>query len=77
MTRMVLEEPDRQLILMALAHLSVERPGFDDALNRIALRFDNNRGDRAEMYDGFRELRRRAVAAERADSLVARKDERR
>lgn len=59
------DESERQLVLMALAHLSVERPGFDDALNRIALRFDSDRGGRAEMYDGFRELHRRALAAER------------
>jgi hypothetical protein len=37
---LVLEESDRQLVLMALAILSLECPGFDDALNRIAVRID-------------------------------------
>lgn len=64
-----LEEGERQALLMALAHLSVERPGWDDMLNRIAVRIDNV-GDgldywgrpvcgRALMYDGFRALRKR------------------
>lgn len=53
-----LDEADRQLVLLALAHLSVERPGWDHALNRIALRIDNDKGDaRAELYDAFRATR--------------------
>jgi len=30
-------EEDRQAIIMALAHLAVERPGWDDYLQRIAI----------------------------------------
>lgn len=56
-----LEESDRQLVLLALATLSLRSPGFDDALNRIAVRIDNVKKDRAELYD---ELRR--VGVERA-----------
>lgn len=51
-----LDEGERQLVLLALARLSVERPGWDDALNRIALRMDNPENGRAQMYDDFRKL---------------------
>lgn len=55
------------MILLALAVLSIDSPGFDDALNRIAIRIDNRvkridsiegDRDRAELYDKFRETRR-------------------
>jgi hypothetical protein len=52
--RLELEEGERQMLVMALAHLSVERPGWDDALNRIAVRIDNMKDGRAVMYDEFR-----------------------
>jgi hypothetical protein len=51
-----LSESDRQMVLMALAHLSEERPGWDDALHRLALQIDNQRDGRALMYDDFRKL---------------------
>lgn len=51
---LALSESDRQLVLMALAKLSLERPGWDAALNIIALRVDNNADGRATMYDEFR-----------------------
>jgi hypothetical protein len=57
---LILDESDRQMALMALAHLAVERPGWDDALNRIVRQIDNVPGEgwevRAELYDKFREL---------------------
>jgi hypothetical protein len=52
-------EEDRQLVLMALAHLAVARPGFDDALATIARRIDNHSPDpdrRPELYDEFKRL---------------------
>jgi len=52
-----LEEGERQALLLALAHLSVERPGWDHMLNEIARRIDNVAGDRAKLYDQFRALR--------------------
>lgn len=54
---LVLEEEQRQMVLMALAALSIERPGWDNALNGIACKMDNIVGDRAQMYDEFRKLR--------------------
>jgi len=32
------DECDRQMVILALACLAAERPGWDDALNRIAAR---------------------------------------
>lgn len=58
MVRLELEEGERQVVLMALAALSIERPGWDHMLNEIARRIDNDEGGRAKLYDGFRELRK-------------------
>jgi hypothetical protein len=55
-----LDEGERQMVLMALAHLGVERPGWDDALNRIAVKIDNQNEGRAVMYDEFQRLEREA-----------------
>ncbi len=52
-----IEEGQRQLILLALAVLSLSSPGFDFALNEIAMKIDNVKAGRAETYDGFRRLR--------------------
>jgi len=60
-----LDEGQRQMMLMALAHLSVERPGWDDALQRLAIQLDNEHEGRPQMYDEFRKLHRLAVVAER------------
>jgi hypothetical protein len=62
---MRLDEGERQMMLMALAHLSVERPGWDDALQRLAKQLDNEENGRPQMYDEFRKLHRIAVVAER------------
>ncbi len=56
-----LAEEERQMVLMALAHLSVERPGWDDALSRLARRMDGvvpENSERPIMYDEFRRLHR-------------------
>lgn len=45
-----IEEEDRQSILLALAELSLRRPGWLDHLGRVADRFGGR-----EMFDGFRE----------------------
>jgi len=52
-----LGEDERQLVLLALAVLSLQSPGFEDALNRIASRIDTVKDGRAEMYDDFRRCR--------------------
>ena len=56
---MNLTEGDRQLVLLALAVLALESPGFDCALNEIAKQIDNVQDGRAEMYDRFKVLRAR------------------
>lgn len=53
---LTIQEDERQLILMALAHLAVERPGWDDALARIAMKMDNQIGGRPQLFDQFKEL---------------------
>lgn len=45
-----IEEEERQTILLALADLSLRRPGWLDHLGRIADRFSGR-----EMFNGFRE----------------------
>lgn len=53
------EEGERQVVLLALAHLANERPGWDSMLNRIALRIDNEdpkHPGRAAMYDALKHV---------------------
>jgi hypothetical protein len=52
-----IDEGERQLILLALAQLSVARPGWDHALNKIACKMDNVIAGRGNLYDGFRHLK--------------------
>ncbi len=49
-------EEQRQGILLALALMALQRPGFDEFCNDIALLMDNRAGDRAQLYDDFRRL---------------------
>lgn len=56
-----IEEGERQMILLALAELSLSRPGLDYALNNIAIQFDNVENGRAKTYDSFRELNKDRV----------------
>jgi hypothetical protein len=54
-------EEERQAVLLALAKLSIQRPGWDFFLNRTALKIDQGvYGPRLEMraktYDGFRQI---------------------
>jgi hypothetical protein len=50
------EEGERGAVIMALAHLAVERPGWDDMLSRIAARVDNCASGRPEMYEEFKRM---------------------
>jgi len=52
-----LDESDRQIVLLALAVLSLRSPGLDYALNRVACRIDNVKAERAETYEAFRRAR--------------------
>ncbi len=45
-----LDESDRQAILLAIAELSLSRPGWKFMLKRIAQKLDG-----AQMFEGFRE----------------------
>ena len=47
-------EDQRQLIVMALAKLSAERPGWDACLVEIALKIDNKKPDgRPQQFDDY------------------------
>jgi hypothetical protein len=58
-TGIVLEltEEERQLVLMALAELSVRAPGFDFALNTVAVKIDRVEDGRGVMFDTLRSFR--------------------
>lgn len=46
------DESDRQMILMALGHLTAARPGWYEALRLIAIRFNGE-----EMWKNFRDMK--------------------
>lgn len=52
-------EEERQMVLLALAVLSLESPGFDYLCNLIACKMDNVEKERAQAYDIFRQCRRK------------------
>jgi hypothetical protein len=51
---MVVEEGERQAILLALAHLSIERPGWEVMLREIAMKMDNEVQGKPQMFEHFR-----------------------
>lgn len=54
----ILTEEQRQLTLLALAICAIERPGFLDALEEVALKMDNAADGHAEMFRKFWQLNR-------------------
>jgi hypothetical protein len=63
--RLELSEEERQMVLLAMAVLSLESPGFDPMLNDMALRIDTpERGGRATMFDKFRRARADTITPE-------------
>jgi hypothetical protein len=54
--QVTIDEGQRQMILMALAHLAVERPGFDYALSEIASLMDNESPAGPQLYGSFKEI---------------------
>ena len=55
------DEPDRHLIILALAHLAVEQPGLDAALTRIAQRCGRG-GHGIEVFNDYKFLHRDELA---------------
>lgn len=50
-----LHEEQRQIVVLALAELSIARPGWVNMLEEIAILFDNRTVDgRAQMFEQFR-----------------------
>ncbi len=60
--KLTIEEEDRQMILLALAELSLRRPGWLDALGRVADKFHGR-----EMFDGFRKTSADLIGPNDAD----------
>lgn len=50
-----LDESQRQTVLLALAELSLARPGWVNMLEEIAFKMDNHQSGRAEMFEAFRQ----------------------
>jgi hypothetical protein len=57
-----LEEGERQMLVLALAELALSRPGWNDCLQRIAQRVEN---EGAPMYERFKRSSADRVRAER------------
>lgn len=57
-----LDESDRQMLLMALAHLAIERPGWKFATEAIASKMDNMAAGKPELYTLFFTLRQKQVS---------------
>lgn len=54
---LTIDETERQAIILALAELSIARPGWVYMLNDIALKMDNRDAeDNAEMFEKFRQM---------------------
>jgi len=47
-----IDEAARQVLILAMAHLAIERPGWDDMLSRIAKDFGDSD---LKMYERFKE----------------------
>jgi len=52
-----IDESQRQMILLALAHLAVERPGWLYACGETAKTMDHIEADRPKLFDEFHKLR--------------------
>jgi hypothetical protein len=67
-----IEEGDRQAILLAIAHLSIERPGWEKMLIAIALKMDNRQPDgRPQMFDEFRSIEQQGRAVRNTETKQA------
>jgi len=72
-----IDEGQRQMILLALAELSISRPGWDMALRNIARQIDNPTPEGPQMFCEFKHLNADRVLSERAPltPLVAQQDD--
>jgi hypothetical protein len=69
-TNVRLEEGQRQMTLLALAKLSIERPGWLDALEEVALLMDNNVDGKPELFHKFRTLHLDLAAYTKAGGVL-------
>lgn len=66
------DESQRQAVLLALAHLAVERPGWNAMLTEIAAKMDNMKpnGD-LQMFSVFKETCDRKAQADKVNTPLA------
>lgn len=57
-----IDDGERQMILLALAHLQIERPGWEYALTTLAAKLDNVVDDKPQLYTQFFTLRKKRVS---------------
>lgn len=50
----IFEEGERQAVLLALACLALDRPGWDEFLSDIAAKMDNTKDGKPEMFSQFK-----------------------
>jgi hypothetical protein len=64
-------EEQRQIIVLALAQLSMKYPGWDYTCNEIASSIDNVVEGRAKLYDDFRQIEKLSNEADAAEVVNA------
>lgn len=63
-------EEERQMMILSFARLSIERPGWDYALNLLSLKWDDDEDDRARMYDQFRDIHKDDITPDQWGTLL-------
>lgn len=65
-----LDESERQAIILALAHVAVDRPGWDYMLNEIALKMDRDIEGRAMMFETLKAIKQRYLVPDLAHKAM-------
>ena len=70
---LAVDESQRQMTLLALAHLSVRRPGWNSALSELALKLDTpDEKGRPKLYEQFKDLHVYALPDDPAEDTLSR-----
>lgn len=59
----VLDESQRQMLLLAIAHLAVERPGWEKALSEVARKMDTPESFKRRQQEALRNPKQMVVAS--------------
>jgi len=69
-TTVTFDESERQAIILALAHLAVDRPGWDYMLNNIAVKIDRNIEGRGMMFETLKAIKQRHLVPDIAHKAM-------